>query len=82
LKFVTSAEYASQAQHFDQVVQISILLAMADPINNLRAAYRVLEDRVIRSLRTQLGDAVRLGEQRAQAMQFLQAAEQVSLALC
>jgi hypothetical protein len=55
---------------------------MADLINNLRAAYRVLEDRVIRSLRTQLGDAVRLGEQRAQAMQFLQAAEQVSLALC
>lgn len=52
-----------------------------DPINNLWAAYWVLEDGVIRSLQTQLGDAVWLEEQRAQAMQFLQAAEQVSLAL-
>ena len=51
---------------------------MSDQLNNLRAAYRVLEDRVHRSLRTQLGDAVRLGEQCAQTLQFLQAAEQVS----
>jgi hypothetical protein len=52
--------------------------SMSNQLDNLRAAYRVLEDRVIRSLRTQMGDAVRLGEQRSQALQFLQAAEQAS----
>jgi hypothetical protein len=51
---------------------------MSEQLYNLRTAYRVLEDRVIRALHTQLGDSQRLGEQRAQVLQFLQAAELVS----
>jgi hypothetical protein len=47
-------------------------------LDNLRAAYKVLEDRVIRALRTQLGDSVRLGEQRSQVLQFLQSASMVT----
>jgi hypothetical protein len=51
---------------------------MADQLDNLRAAYHVLHERVARALRTQLGDSVRLGEQRAQALQLLQSASLVS----
>lgn len=51
---------------------------MAQQLNNFRVAYQVLDDRVRGALHTQLGDAARLGEQRDQALGFLQAAEQVS----
>jgi len=51
---------------------------MASQLDNIRAAYRVLEDRVIRALRVQLGDSIRLGEQRSQALQLLQSAGMVS----
>jgi len=51
---------------------------MSEQLYNLRTAYQVLQDRVIRALRTQLGDVERLGEQRNQTLQFLQAAELVS----
>jgi hypothetical protein len=47
------------------------------PVENLRAAYLNLEHESIRSLLTQVGDAVRLGEVRSQAIAFLQAAETV-----
>lgn len=47
------------------------------PLENLRAAYQVLNDRVIRALHVQLGDPERLQEKRDQALQFLSAAEQV-----
>jgi hypothetical protein len=50
---------------------------MAQPLDNLRAAYHELERRVITALRTQLGDAGRLGEIRGQVLQLLGAAEQV-----
>ena len=33
---------------------------MSDQLNNIRAAYRVLENRVVSALRTQLGDQPRL----------------------
>lgn len=52
---------------------------MSEQLYNLRTAYRVLEDRVCRALRTQLGDAERLREQRSQALELLQAAEFVSV---
>jgi len=55
---------------------------MSEQLYNLRTAYQVLQDRVIRALRTQLGDVERLGEQRNQALQFLQAAELVSQNTC
>ena len=50
---------------------------MSEPLNNLRAAYHVLEGRVNRALRTQVGDVPHLEEQRVQALQLLHAAEQV-----
>ena len=50
---------------------------MSDQLNNIRAAYRVLENRVVSALRTQLGDQLRLAA--AQALALASAAEQVSL---
>jgi hypothetical protein len=52
---------------------------MSDQLNNIRAAYRVLENRVISALRTQLGDQLRLAAVTAQALALASAAEQVSL---
>ena len=49
------------------------------PADNIRSAYHLLEQDVVRALRTQLGDAARLGEQRTHALSLLQAAEPVSL---
>ena len=51
--------------------------APSSVLDNFRAAYYVLEERVIRALQTQLGDAARLGEQRTHALSLLQTAEQV-----
>ncbi|KAJ7034172.1 hypothetical protein C8F04DRAFT_1260174 [Mycena alexandri] len=48
---------------------------MADPLSNLRAAYGVLETRVNRALRTQLGDTARLRLQRDEAFRLLESAE-------
>ncbi|KAH9934591.1 hypothetical protein B0H21DRAFT_77070 [Amylocystis lapponica] len=48
---------------------------MSRPLDNLRAAHEVLRGRVERALRTQLGDSIRLGQQRAQALSLLEAAE-------
>jgi hypothetical protein len=52
---------------------------MSDQLNNIRAAYRVLENRVVSALRTQLGDQLRLATVTAQALALASAAEQVSL---
>ena len=54
-------------------------LFMSDQLNNIRAAYRVLENRVVSALRTQLGDQLRLAAVTAQALALASAAEQVSL---
>jgi prefoldin subunit 5 len=51
---------------------------MSERLYNLRAAYQVLQERVIRALRTQLGAVDHLEDQRNQALQFLQTAELVS----
>lgn len=51
---------------------------MAQPLDNLRAAYQALERDVLRSLRTQIGDVARLQEQQHRAISYLQAAEQVN----
>lgn len=51
--------------------------ALLSPVDNLRAAYGVLHERVIRALRTQVGDAARLEESRSQALSFIQAAAPV-----
>ncbi|KAJ7721322.1 hypothetical protein B0H16DRAFT_1335416 [Mycena metata] len=48
---------------------------MADPLSNLRAAYGVLETRVNRALRIQLGDTARLCLQRDEAFRLLESAE-------
>ncbi|KAJ7741716.1 hypothetical protein B0H16DRAFT_1728491 [Mycena metata] len=48
---------------------------MADPLSNLRAAYSVLETRINRALRTQLGDTARLRLQRDEAFRLLESAE-------
>ncbi|KAJ7835014.1 hypothetical protein B0H14DRAFT_3461690 [Mycena olivaceomarginata] len=48
---------------------------MSDPLSNLRAAYEVLETRVLHALRTQLGDTARLHVQRDEALRLLEAAE-------
>ncbi|KAJ7242125.1 hypothetical protein C8J57DRAFT_1084558 [Mycena rebaudengoi] len=50
---------------------------MSEPLENLRAAYRVLEANVIRTLRTQVGAPTQLGLQVDEALRFLNAAEQV-----
>ena len=50
-------------------------------LDNFRAAYVTLEERVHRALRTQVGDAQRLSDIRAQALTFMQSAEEVSLLL-
>jgi hypothetical protein len=52
---------------------------MSDQLSNIRAAYRVLENRVVSALRTQLGDQLRLAAVTAQALALASAAEQVSL---
>jgi hypothetical protein len=52
---------------------------MGDQLNNIRAAYRVLENRVVSALRTQLGDQLRLAAVTVQALALASAAEQVSL---
>ena len=46
-------------------------------LDNLRAAYHVLTDRVNRALRTQIGDTQRLQEQKAEVLDFLASAAQV-----
>ena len=50
---------------------------MVDVLNNIRAAYHILADRVSNALLTQVGDATRLGAIRAQATSLSVAAEQV-----
>ena len=52
-------------------------LLQVNPVDNIRAAYRVLDHRVQQALRTQVGDAPRLQEARNLAMSLLQAAEPV-----
>ncbi|KAJ7681805.1 hypothetical protein B0H14DRAFT_3535515 [Mycena olivaceomarginata] len=49
---------------------------MAEPLQNLRVAYQILERNVIRALRTQRGDGAQLTIQANEALQLLQAAEQ------
>ncbi|KAJ7080871.1 hypothetical protein C8R43DRAFT_855749, partial [Mycena crocata] len=49
----------------------------AEILNNLRTAYHILTRNVIRTLRTQLGADAQLTLQVNEALQFLQAAEQV-----
>ena len=53
-----------------------------DPLNNLRLAYRVLEDRVNTALLTQLGDAERLKGSRDEAISLVHAIEQVTSRFC
>ncbi|KAJ7619803.1 hypothetical protein DFH06DRAFT_1341892 [Mycena polygramma] len=48
---------------------------MSNQLANLRDAYNVLETRVLRALRTQVGDGARLRAQRDEAFQLLAAAE-------
>lgn len=55
-----------------------ITASMTEPLNNIRSAYHVLHERVLTSLRTQIGDPIRLGHVRDQAISLTQAAEQVS----
>ncbi|KIM72386.1 hypothetical protein PILCRDRAFT_16180 [Piloderma croceum F 1598] len=50
---------------------------MSDQLSNIRAAYRVLENRVVSALRTQLGDQLRLAAVTAQALALASAAEQM-----
>ena len=50
---------------------------MSEQLNNIRAAYNVLESRVISALRTQLGDQPRLAAVTEQALALSSAAEQV-----
>ena len=52
---------------------------MSFQLDNLRAAYSELLTRVQTALRTQIGDAARLGLVRAEALQLAAAAEQVRL---
>jgi len=49
---------------------------MSDQLNNIRAAYRVLENRVVSALRTQLGDQLRLSSHLVH-MRILTAVPQV-----
>ena len=51
------------------------------PVDNIRAAYNVLERNVVRAVRVQIGDRARLQDQKDSALSLLQAAELVSLAL-
>lgn len=52
-------------------------------LDNIRAAYHVLSNRVNRALRTQIGDRQRLQEQRGEVLAFLASATQVrSLLVC
>ena len=46
-------------------------------LENIQAAYCVVEERVQRALRVQLGDQTRLADQRQQVLLLLQSAEQV-----
>jgi hypothetical protein len=48
-----------------------------DTLSNLRAAYRVLEDRVATALQTQIGDSQRLGIARDEALTLRGAIEDV-----
>jgi hypothetical protein len=50
---------------------------MSHQLDNFRAAYAVLENRVQLALRVQLGDQQRLEAQKNEVLHFLQAAEQV-----
>jgi hypothetical protein len=50
---------------------------MADPLNNIRAAYHALQDCVVTALHTQIGDAPRLKITRDQVTALSLAAEQV-----
>ena len=50
---------------------------MADPLNNIWAAYHALQDLVVTALRTQIGDAPRLKIARDQVTALSVAAEQV-----
>jgi hypothetical protein len=52
---------------------------MAEPVENLRLAYQVLERNVIQALRTQCGDSAQLTIQVNEVLCFLQAAEQVDV---
>jgi hypothetical protein len=52
---------------------------MAEPVENLRLAYQVLERNVIQALRTQRGDSAQLTIQVNEVLRFLQATEQVDI---
>lgn len=58
---------------------------MADPsnvLNNSRAAYSTLLERVTNALRTQVGDPLRLGAVRQQVLFLAATTEQVSKIKC
>ena len=55
----------------------SILISMAEILDNFRAAYATLECCIIQALCMQLGDAHQLGLQCSQALSMLHYAEQV-----
>ena len=54
-------------------------IGLLPPVDNIRAAYSLLEHRVFQAVQTQVGDAARLGEVRQEVLSLLQAAEPVCL---
>lgn len=52
---------------------------MADPLNNLRAAYHELADKVYAALHTQVGNAARLRLQQREVLLFFQDASVVDI---
>lgn len=50
---------------------------MTDRLENFRAAYFVLQERVQVALRIQIGDLARLNHQRDEVLSFAQSAQQV-----
>lgn len=61
----------------DPLVMADPVVNHLPPVDNIRLAYYALEGRVTTALRTQLGDAARLGNIRAQALSLLQNAQPV-----
>ena len=60
--------------HSSVLMEANPAVHSLSPIDNIRAAYQILERNVVRALQAQLGDDARLEEQHDSALSLLQAA--------
>lgn len=69
-------------RHFSRAPAPHAIAHSMDPLDHFRSAWTLLRERVERALRTQVGDATRLGETADMALSYLHAAQSVREYIC